>query len=165
MPGRSDKKLLFGTVNISNGADTNWDFTNGDITLYDNGSGEVNITIDAVDAEVSVLPGATNKYYYCMLFVTDPGGSVPAGLDGVTTAALQTWLTTYRRQIWMNAGGFTKYGSGIGDETAKMVPFAAETKRTLKPGQKLKLLVMAQNSSAGADTTVFCYDCNLFYHY
>lgn len=163
MTSRVDKRMLFGSLNVNTGNDTNWDSTGGVVTLFDNSSGEVNITIQQVDAEISVKPGTSHKYYYLMIFVTDPGGNVPAGTDGISFSSINTYLTTYRRQIWMNAGGIALAGQD--DELVRLVPFNAQTKRTLLPGQKLVLIAMCANTGPVADQCTFVYDINLFYDY
>jgi hypothetical protein len=159
----NDKKLLFGQMTISDGADTNWAYQTA--TLMDNSSGQVNAVLDKVMCDVSLLPTAISKYYYCFLFVTDPGGSLPTGLSGINDAQLQTWITQYRKQIWMTAGGYAKFNAAVPDDERRIDTFEANTKRTLVPGQKLLLVVAGKNASASADTLLAVYDVNIFYHY
>lgn len=158
-----DKKLLFGQMTVTTAADTNYAYQTA--LLMDNASGQVNLTLDKVMCDISVIPTAGSKYYYAFLFVTDPGGSLPTGLSGANDAALSTWIQQYRKQIWMTAGGFAKYNAALPEDEKKIDTFEANTKRTLVPGQKLFLVVAAKNSTASADTCVTVYDTNIFYHY
>lgn len=161
--GRTDKKILFGQFNIAHGADVTWD--KYEQTLYDNSTGELNVTIDKFMADLSFLPGTISQYYYFFLFITDPSGSVPTGLDGANDATLQTWLNNYRKQIWMSSGGYAKFNEAIGDEEIRITSLEAATKRTLMPGQKLVLVACSKNASANASTSTLVYDMGLFYHY
>jgi hypothetical protein len=158
----TDKRLMINTWTNANGADQNSKL--GQTTIFDNSSGQVNYTMDSVSVTVSIMPTAISTMYYTCLFITDPGGSLPTGSDGVTVGAFASWLTQYRKQIWMTEGGIVKFNAGI-SEDEKLMRMEAGTKRVLKPGQKLILCVWTWNKSASADNKDITFDVNVFYHY
>lgn len=162
MTNSGDKKLLFDGISHTSGADTLYDL--GQATLFDNSTGQVNITLDSVSCTLSIIATGVSKHYYNFLFVTDPGGALPTGLSDCNDAGLSTWINTYRRQIWMTCGGYAKFNAAIPDEEKELV-MEAGTKRTLRPGQKLILVSMTRNSQAQADSDYVKYDVNIFYHY
>lgn len=158
---RTDKKFIWSAKNIAVGANANW--AKDETVLKDNSTGEVNITIESIDGQMDVRSNSDDIYYYGIIFVTDPGGTVPTGLIG-DDAALQTWLDTYRKQVWMTMGGMCEFNAGIGPKTE--VLFSAETKRVLMPGQKLVLVRLARNASGvGPQTVSTCADFTMFFGY
>jgi len=160
---RTDKKFIWSAQNIVFGANANW--AKAETVLKDNSTGEVNITIENIDGQMDVRPLSDDIYYYGFIFVTDPGGSVPTSpaLTG-SDADLQSFLDTYRKQIWMTMGGMCEFNAGIGPKTE--ILFSAETKRVLMPGQKLILVRMARNASGTAAQNVStCCDFTMFFGY
>lgn len=159
----SDKKLLFGSLSHTHGADLAYD--QAALTIIDNSSGQVSYVIDDVDVQLEIVPNSQSKYYYAMIFVTDPTGNIPTGLDGANIATLNTWLQNYRKQIWMSVGGYAKFNAALADEKT-WLRMNAKTKRTLKPGQKLILVVITANATSSSADSDFCvYDIGVFYHY
>lgn len=158
--GNMDKKIGFSTQLVSTAADQNW--VQNNVTVLDNSASNVANTIQSLLVNAQVYPAASNKAYMAILLVTAEDGVIPnfAGND----SALATALNTYRRLIWCTQSGIVKFNAGIADDA--MIPFEPNTKRVLKPGQKLIWICLAKNhANSSADSMYYMVDWNLWYDY
>ena len=147
------------TGSVALAADTNVAQTN--VVVLDNSTGNVAKVVDSMMVGMSLLPSAVDNYYYVLTYITGTDGIVPnfAG----TVANMNTVLNQYRGNVWTTQAGLVRYNAAIPDD--EIVTIEPSTKRTLRPGQKLVLCVLAFNRTATAGSLYFCYDWNLFYHY
>lgn len=159
MSNMMDKTIVLGSCTANTAADTNWAQTS--TALLDNSTGTVTKVVDAMYLQASIYPGTNNKYFYLVVLVTDTDGVIPS-LTG-TTSNVNTVLNNIRGRVWTTISGYIKGGSYPDEKEVIVEP---STKRTLKPGQKLVMILTTMNQgTASADTLNCLYDYNLFYHY
>lgn len=156
-----DKIIAVKIDQVANGANSTW--VMNETVILDNTAGVIPKTINSIMVSQQVFPDASNKAYFCMLYVTPQNGVVPA-FGGSDDSNINTMLMAYRDNVWTTQSGVVKFGASIADD--ELVSFEPKTGRKLEPGQKLVLITLARNhANTTAGNLCFVADWNVWFTY
>lgn len=140
-------------------------YKNTDITLVNN-SGQTPIRLDKVMIQLSGYTTFTGPGMIGVLVhITDEtGASMTASVTEGTTndAALTTLMNQWKDNIFMT--DFRLIGSGYDESLLPVISLEADTRRILKPGQQLRLSILAEPLSTETTKAIITvYDSIIWY--
>lgn len=147
------KKIDISQTQIASFGTANKWYKGSNIELLSN-TGQTDIRLDKVMVQVShyntcaVQPGVVG----CLVHMTDEtGADLASSITAGTTddAALETLLNQWKDNVFMTDFRIAQMGNA--GSALPLIDLAADTRRLLKPGQKLYVIVLFQ--PLGTETT------------
>lgn len=155
------KLIMCGILSTAStiGTAAKWYPNSGDLVIVNN-TGQTDVRIDKLMIQASLYNSFTNIGVAGVIcHITDENGNALSAsiVAGTTTdSTLQTLLNQWKDNVFMTDFRFMGIGTSTQDGMP-VVPLEANTRRILKPGQKLCLTFLAQPQGSETTKSASCY--------
>lgn len=143
------KQILVQNVSKTGLGNINSWYASATIDLLNN-NGKTDLRVDKVMCQYSGYTSTVGSTVVaCIIHLSDENGNYLSGSvsDGTTTdAALTTLLNQWKDNVFMT--DFRLFGTGADEQFLNLITLEANTRRILKPGQKLGFTMLIQPLAA-----------------